>query len=444
MSRRRRYELGSVMVSTIIIAVLIASPALAATVVDVVRADQIEGGAAVQATATVTCDRIPADSYAALILTIFQGKANSPYYREGQGGVGLEGVNGLVCDGSPHSYSFTVRLTSFFLDKKFTPGKAGFEWFVQACSPAGCNGLGGPTQGSITIRPSRFHKSEVHIFWRGSLDEAGSASIWVVARCPRPWVVANLSVGLTQGGDTGVGNTQDYFLACDGRWFRRVVKIVPSPGTFEPGKSRATASFSILDPNTGDPVGEPARDARYVWLAGNVLPILWDQTGSLFGARVSGDHVGEEFDSQGADDFVVPAGQVWSVTSVFAPGSNGSTHPEPFVVPGVHVFIYEDGGTEPGDLITSYLSVPPKTSPDDLTIPLSPTLVLGAGTYWISVQADFNSLGISDAWLWAVRQTPTGATGVWRAGPGFGTGNEDWTPLTDFEFDLRGSSTTSP
>jgi hypothetical protein len=177
-------------------------------------------------------------------------------------------------------------------------------------------------------------------------------------------------------------------------------------------------------------------------LVGNVLPILWDQTGSAFGARVSGDHVGDELDSQGADDFVVPDGQVWSVTSVFAPGSNGSTHPEPFIVPGVNVFIYEDGGTEPGDLITSYLSVPPTTSPDDLTIPLSPGLVLEAGTYWISVQADFNTLGISDGWLWAVRQTPTGATGVWRSGSGFGTGNEDWAPFTDFEFDLRGSSTS--
>jgi hypothetical protein len=432
------------MVSTFIIAVLFAGPALAATAVHVVGATRIEGGAAVQATATVTCDPIPADSYAALTLTIFQGAANSPYYREGQGGVGLEGVNGLVCDGSSHSYSFPVRMTPFFADKVFFPGKAGFEWYVQACGPNGCNGLGGPTQGSVWIRSPRIHKSEVHIFGRGVLDEAGSASVWVVARCPRPWVVASLSVRLTQGGDTGQGNTQDYFLACDGQWFRRVVKIIPSPGTFDPGRSWATASFSILDPNTGDPVGEPARDFRSVWLAGNVQPILWDQTGSSFGARVSGDHVGDEFDSQGADDFVVPEGQVWSITSVFAPGSSGATHPEPFIVPGVHVFIYEDGGTEPGDLITSYLSVPPTTAPDDLTIPLSPTLVLEAGTYWISVQADFNTLGLSDGWLWAVRLTPTGATGVWRSGPGFGAGNEDWAPFTDFEFDLRGSSTTGP
>ena len=156
MSRKTRYGLGSV-VSTII-AILIAHPALAATAVDVSGADRIEGGAAVQVTASVTCDPLPADSFAAFSLTIFQGKGNSPNHREGQGGVGLEGVNGLACDGTPHTYSFTVRLTSFFLDKKFTPGKAGFEWFVAVCTRVDpdttvCSGAGGPTQGSIKIRP---------------------------------------------------------------------------------------------------------------------------------------------------------------------------------------------------------------------------------------------------------------------------------------------------
>ena len=34
---------------------------------------------------------------------------------------------------------------------------------------------------------------------------------------------------------------------------------------------------------------------------------------------------------------------------------------------------------EPGALITSYLSVPPTTAPDDLTIPLSPALILQSG-----------------------------------------------------------------
>jgi hypothetical protein len=284
---------------------------------------------------------------------------------------------------------------------------------------------------------------EVRVFWRGELDESGSASVRIRARCTPPWSVANLSVQLTQGADTGLGNTQDFSLACTGRWIHRVIKVIPSPGAFDPGNSRATASFSIYDPTNGDPVGTPAHLTRRVWLVGMVLPVLWDQTGSSSGSRASADYADNDFDSQAADDFTVPAGQSWSVTSVFAHGGNASSHPAPFIVPGANVLIYQDGGTEPGALITSYISVPPTTSPDDLTIPLSPTLVLGAGTYWISVQANFNTLGISDAWGWAVRQNTTGDVGVWRAGPALGSGNENWTPLQDFEFDLRGSSASA-
>ena len=49
---------------------------------------------------------------------------------------------------------------------------------------------------------------EVRVFWRGELDEAGSASLRVRARCTPPWSVANLSVQLTQGAETGPGNTR--------------------------------------------------------------------------------------------------------------------------------------------------------------------------------------------------------------------------------------------
>ncbi len=286
--------------------------------------------------------------------------------------------------------------------------------------------------------------AQVLISWRGALDEAGNASVAVVARCQPPWTVALLSLELTQGDDTGQGHSNDLGLACDGRWFRRVLKVVPSPGSFEPGRSEGNASFSVLDPNTGDPV-YTARFERPVWLAGSVGPVLWDQTGARTGAIVSADVSDDTLDTQGADDFVVPTGHVWSITSVFAPGSNGATHAPPFLIPGVNVFIYEDGGDRPGALITSYLGVPPTTAPDDLTVPLSPALSLQPGTYWISVQADVSSLGPGNGWLWAYRQDVTGAGGVWRdPGGGFGGGSEDWTPLQgmagDFEFDLRGTS----
>jgi hypothetical protein len=134
--------------------ILVAQPAFAAVAVDVTKADRLNTST-VQATVSVTCDPQPPDtSYVALSLTLFQGNAvHGTSYREGQGGVGLEGINGLICDGVAHTYSFPVRLTSFFTDKKFTPGPAGFEWFVRACSATACTGLGGPTQGRITIQP---------------------------------------------------------------------------------------------------------------------------------------------------------------------------------------------------------------------------------------------------------------------------------------------------
>lgn len=344
------------------------------------------------------------------------------------------GVFGIVCDGRWHRTGVEIASTS---GSPFTPGLADADARFTVLDPESFDPL---PQGVDSERVWLAAPAQVRVSWRGELDGAGQATLVVWARCLAPWAVSDLSVELSQGPDSGLGNTGDFGLACDGGWFRRDVKVIPSPGWFEPGRSLASASFTVLDLSTGDPV-YTARSTKNVWLVGSVVPVLWDQTGSRFGARASADLVGEDFDSQGADDFVVPAGQEWSITSVFAPGSNGSTHPAPFLVPGVHVFIYEDGGAEPGALITSYPSVPPTTAPDDLTIPLSPALVLGPGTYWISVQADLSSLALSDGWGWAFRQTATGATGVWRnPGGGFGGGSEDWTPLQDFEFDLRGTS----
>jgi hypothetical protein len=148
-----------VVVAIAVLSIFTAVPAAAVTTVDVLGADRIEGGAAVEATVSVTCDPLPpGDSFAALFLTIFQGKSSTPNHREGQGGVGLEGVNGLICDTTPHSYTFPVRLTSFFSDKKFTPGPAMFEWSVSVCTRIDpettvCNPAGGPTQGPVKITP---------------------------------------------------------------------------------------------------------------------------------------------------------------------------------------------------------------------------------------------------------------------------------------------------
>jgi len=152
MSHARRFLLSFAVAA--LAGVLVAQPAIAALLVDVQDADRLSRST-VQATVSVTCDPQPAGTnYVVLTLTLFQGKGHhEANYREGQGGVGLTGVNGLVCDSTAHSYSFPVTLTSFFTDKRFTPGPAGFEWWVASCSSTGCTTLGGPAQGQTVIRP---------------------------------------------------------------------------------------------------------------------------------------------------------------------------------------------------------------------------------------------------------------------------------------------------
>jgi hypothetical protein len=280
----------------------------------------------------------------------------------------------------------------------------------------------------------------VKIGARASLDAQGSLVLPLWVKCQRPWLVQDLAVDAAQESGTGGSVSGDFGIVCDARWDRVEVTIVPVPGPFQPGTAEVHAFFTVLDPDSFDPVAQGQDTATVDVVAAPGSPVLWDQTAARIGARVSADASDDTLDSQGADDFVVPAGETWSIDTVVAPGSNGATHAPPFVVPGVNVFIYADGGDRPGTLITSVLNVPPTSGPDDLIVPIAPAFTLTAGTYWISVQADVSTLGTGDGWLWAFRGAATGATGVWQnPGGGFGGGSETWTPFSDYEFDLRGS-----
>jgi hypothetical protein len=60
---------------------------------------------------------------------------------------------------------------------------------------------------TVTLDAASVRPAVMWIAWRGDLDEPGEASLVVWARCQPPWAVAGLSVELTQGDDSGVGNT---------------------------------------------------------------------------------------------------------------------------------------------------------------------------------------------------------------------------------------------
>ena len=88
-----------------------------------------------------------------------------------------------------------------------------------------------------------------------------------------------------------------------------------------------------------------------------------------------------EYDSVTADDFTVPAGQVWQLESGLIRGKGLGTS----TTSTVNVRLYRDAGGLPGaPILTGQLQAPGYPR---FQLPLSAVPDLAAGHYWLSVQA---------------------------------------------------------
>jgi hypothetical protein len=112
---------------------MLATSAVAATTIAITDAQLLDSGSAVQVTASVACDPLPADNVAFLSVDLWQGKYPHPNYIEGSGSYGEIGGASLTCDGTAHSYSVTVTPSQFYADKRFRPGAAMSESVVVVC-----------------------------------------------------------------------------------------------------------------------------------------------------------------------------------------------------------------------------------------------------------------------------------------------------------------------
>ena len=130
----------------------------------------------------------------------------------------------------------------------------------------------------------------------------------------------------------------------------------------------------------------------------------------------------DSYDSFTGDDFVVLEGQIWNITEVDVIGE----YSEPPVQPdSFHVFFYAGSGTLPGTLIASRLANP-YSGFIDFVITLTSPVMLGPGTYWVSVQAreDFTSSG---EWFWGNRLVMSNSGAAWQnPGGGFGANCPTW------------------
>ncbi|MCD4749527.1 MAG: S8 family serine peptidase [Thermoanaerobaculales bacterium] len=136
-----------------------------------------------------------------------------------------------------------------------------------------------------------------------------------------------------------------------------------------------------------------------------------------------------DYDAEGAADFVVPAGG-WVLERVDIPGHYSTSGP----LDSVDVLVYSNSSGMPDVVVCSNMGVGGANLVDtsgDLQATLPTPCDLSAGTYWLGIQGNMD-YGSGGQWYWQQDDIQsTSYEGVWRnPGNGFGTGCTSWTYLT--------------
>ncbi|MEO6252433.1 MAG: hypothetical protein ABIO79_03975, partial [Ferruginibacter sp.] len=193
--------------------------------------------------------------------------------------------------------------------------------------------------------------------------------------------------------------TQSYTNITNTTWYRVVVQ---ASGCAQAFSTVAVVNGNpqvviIADPGTTICEGDPT---LLTVVLGTATPVgtLYTQ-GTNPAANGSPSQVFEPanaaFTSQSADDFTVPAGSSWSITQVLAGGIGAGTPTS------VNVFFYNNSGSNlPGTVVASYPNVATFVNAGgNYTVTLPSALVLGGGTYWVSVQVNM-SFATGGQWFW--------------------------------------------
>lgn len=160
---------------------------------------------------------------------------------------------------------------------------------------------------------------------------------------------------------------------------------------------------------------------------GSAIDTLYDQydnEGPFFTVSQDFEPGMSVYDNEVADDFVIPAGVGWNIQAVDVGGEYSVSGP----ANSVNVNFYANAGTNlPGTLLQSRPNQAFTNGPS-FSIPLSPQVSLGPGSYWLSVQASQNYFPQGE-WGWQNRNEQSNAAAAWRnPSNGFGTGCTTWAP----------------
>ncbi|MFN0277550.1 MAG: beta strand repeat-containing protein, partial [Pyrinomonadaceae bacterium] len=220
-------------------------------------------------------------------------------------------------------------------------------------------------------------------------------------------------------GTAGCGTT----VGLDQRGFVRPFAAACEKGSVEVGSgppsqtptSTATATNTATNTNTatatatftGTPVCTPF--------------VIYDQTTGFVATGPNSqdfEAANDAFDNDAADDFVVPAGQTWTISQLAINGAYfGGVGP----AASFNVKFFNDAATFPGATVPGgVLNAAPYTfAAGVFTITLPSSVVLTPGTYWVSVQARMDFAGGQGQWAWHDTSVTTNSAAVWRHAGGF-------------------------
>ncbi len=193
------------------------------------------------------------------------------------------------------------------------------------------------------------------------------------------------------------------------------------------GQLSATGTSPAVNPPPPPAIeaGDSSKDSTSIGasVAGSWI-ILYDQTDSASGNGAPDqdfEAANDMYDSEGADDFGVPASG-WSVHQINTLGISGGT------ANSVDINFYPDNAGFPDTTpICSYnaISITMQTA-GNFEIALPAVCELAGGTYWVAIQTN-QDFATDGQHFWANRSVQSNSESVWRnPNDGFGTGCTDW------------------
>ncbi|MFO1505756.1 MAG: hypothetical protein U1F23_01540 [Lysobacterales bacterium] len=178
--------------------------------------------------------------------------------------------------------------------------------------------------------------------------------------------------------------------------------------------------------HTSTPAPRPASQHRQAPAGG----ILWDQTAGMTGQNflvaTFSTSAYAVYSSQGADDFVVPSGQTWTVNGFVLPVAIGTSSPPTTGNPRVWS---DDGDGHPGTtLACDGTNTPITFANDTVSMTLATPCVLPEGSYWFEFSTNANT---SNYFVWWMVNGPiANQPGQWQnPNGGFETACSAWSDL---------------